>query len=70
MLSPKTHFWVPMCLVSKMVAPGKTCSLISVIDTSSYGQDCIMLPVLVMVAMLLQFKTFMQGHKNVLGHEK
>lgn len=46
MLSPETHFLVPMCLVSKMVAPGKTCSLIFVIDVSSDSQDCTALPAL------------------------
>lgn len=56
MLSPETHFLVPMCLVSKMVAPGKTCSLTFVIDVSSDSLDCNALPALEVVAMLLQFK--------------
>lgn len=72
MLSPETHFLVPVCLVSKMVAPGKTYSLIFVIDVSSDSQDCTALPALEVVAMLLQFKwmTFMQENKNMLGYEK
>lgn len=72
MLSPETHFLVLMCLVSKMVAPGKTYSLIFVIDVGSDSQDCTALPALEVVAMLLQFKwmSFLQGNKNMLGYEK
>jgi len=72
MLSPETHFLVPMCLVCKMVAPGKTCGLIFVIDVSSDSQDCTALPALEVVAMSLQFKwmSFMQVNKNTLDYEK